>query len=262
MQVHRKLFGFDPINRGDRLTIGGLQNKETHLVDGRSIIIEGGTDDALLVNCRVTDVGPEQVRCSHHRTLKRRPTLSEDSHDSPFDLTTSDISFDRLGEYIREIKEEYTGIEEKWEWGRLFRRARTKYGYSHAEIAEAIDVDGTSALQVQRSERVYDMFPDRDYDEGRLSYSAIAELQRIFPQTDDARAAYDCIVATGHSLRVDETRAWVELLLADKGVTRKSARESLRQHAEPREGGFNRSVQRILDVHTEYESNYGSNSTR
>jgi len=100
------------------------------------------------------------------------------------------------------------------------------YGYSHEEIAEEIGVSGASTLQIQRSERIYDMFSDGDYEDGGLSYSAIAELQRIFPQTDDARSAYDCIVATGHPLRVDETRAWVELLMAGREVTRESVRES------------------------------------
>ncbi|SFG01104.1 putative restriction endonuclease [Halopelagius inordinatus] len=260
VQVHRKLFGFDPINTGDRLTIGGLRNRETRLVDGRRVIVEGSADDALLVNCSVTDTGPERVRCNHHRTLKRRSTLTADSPDSPFELTSSDITFDRLERYIREIKEEQTGVAQKWEWGRLFRRARTKYGYSHEEIAETIDVEGASALQVQRSERVYDMFPDRDYEEGGLSYSAIAELQRIFSQTDDARSAYDCIIATGHSLTVEETRAWVELLLAEREVTRESVRESLRQHGDSREAGFQESVRRVLDVQAEYESSYSGSS--
>lgn len=261
VQVHRKLFGFDPINRGDRLTIGGLKNRGTRLVDGRSVMIEGGTDDALVVNCRVTNVGSERVRCSHQRTLKRQPTPTSELTDSPYDLTSPDISFEQLGGYIREIKEEYTGVEQKWEWGRLFRRARTKYGYSHEEIAETIDVDGASTLQVQRSERVYDMFPDRDHEEEGLSYSAIAELQRIFPQTDDARAAYDCIIATGHSLTVEETRAWVELLLAEREVSRESVRESIREHGEPRDTGFRESIRRILDIHAKYESNYSSSST-
>lgn len=260
VQVHRKLFGFDPINTGDRLTIGGLQNRETHLVDGRRVIVEGSADDALLVNCSVTDVGSERVRCSHHRTLKRRPTSTPESPDSPFDLTSSDISFERLERYIREIKEEYTGVAQKWEWGRLFRRARTMYGYSHEEIANRIDVKGASAIQIQRSERVYDMFPDRDYEEQGLSYSAIAELQRVFPQTDDARSAYDCIVTAGHSLRVDETRAWVELLMAGRDVTRESVRESLQQHGVLRKTEIHDSVQRILDVHAEYESNYVDSS--
>jgi len=104
------------------------------------------------------------------------------------------------------------------------------------------------------------MFSDGDYEDGGLSYSAIAELQRIFPQTDDARSAYDCIVATGHPLRVDETRAWVELLMAGREVTRESVRESLRQHGEPRTSGIQESVRRILDVHDEYESSYTSSS--
>lgn len=256
VQVHRKLFGFDPINTGDRLTIGGLQNSETRLVDGRRVIIEGSADDALIVNCGVIDVGSEQIRCDHHRTLKNRPTTAPESPESPFDLTSPDISFERLERYIREIKEERKGVEQKWEWGRLFRRARTMHGYSPEEIAGEIDVDGASAMQIQRSERVYDMFPNRDFDEDGLSYSAIAELQRFFPQTDDARSAYDCIVATGHSLTVTETRAWVELLMADRDVTRESARESLRRHGNSRSRGFRESVRRILDVHAEYESNY------
>ncbi|MUV56256.1 hypothetical protein [Halogeometricum sp. CBA1124] len=242
------------------MTIGGLRDRETWLIDGRRVVVEGSEDDALLVNCSVSDVGPKQVRCSHHRTLKRRPTSTLEVPDSPFKLTSEDISLKRLERYIREIKEDYTGVDQKWEWGRLFRRARTMYGYSYREIAERIDVEGASREQVQRSERIYDMFPDRDYEEARLSFSAIAELQREFPQTDDARSAYDCITATGHSLRVDETRAWVELLLADREVTRESVRESLRQHAEPRGRGFDPSVRRILDVHAEYESSYRSSS--
>jgi len=216
LQVHRKLFGFDPINAGIAPTIGGLRDKETRLIDGRRIVVEGSEDDALLVNCSVTDVGPERVRCSHQRTLERRSTPTPEGPDSPFNLTSTDFSFEQLERYIREIKEDYTGVEQKWEWGRLFRRARTMYGYSHEEIAEEIGVSGASTLQIQRSERIYDMFSDGDYEDGGLSYSAIAELQRIFPQTDDARSAYDCIVATGHPLRVDETRAWVELLMAGR----------------------------------------------
>jgi|AntDeeMetagen134_2_1112570.scaffolds.fasta_scaffold06648_2 putative restriction endonuclease len=260
LQVHRKLFGFDPINAGDRMTIGGLRDKETRLIDGRRIVVEGSEDDALLVNCSVTDVGPERVRCSHQRTLERRSTPTPEGPDSPFNLTSTDFSFEQLERYIREIKEDYTGVEQKWEWGRLFRRARTMYGYSHEEIAEEIGVSGASTLQIQRSERIYDMFSDGDYEDGGLSYSAIAELQRIFPQTDDARSAYDCIVATGHPLRVDETRAWVELLMAGREVTRESVRESLRQHGEPRTSGIQESVRRILDVHDEYESSYTSSS--
>lgn len=72
--------------------------------------------------------------------------------------------------------------------------ARTTYGSSHEQIADELGVMGASAPQVERAERVYDMFPDRDYDLDGPSYSSIAELQRVFPQTDDTRAAYDCIV--------------------------------------------------------------------
>jgi len=256
MEVHRKLFGFDSIDSGDRLTFGGLQSGATRLVDGRRVRIEGASDEALVVNCRVTDVGPQQVRCTHHRTLETRPVTGTDLPD-PFLDDTAEISFEDLSQRVQEIKETQTGIAQKWEWGRLFRRARATSGLSYEEIAEEIDVPGTSALQIERSEGVYEMFPDRGYEEHGLSYSAIAELQRVFSNTDDVRAAYDCIIATGHSLTVKETRVWVELLMADADVTREVVREEVQTYEELRRKGPSESVRRILDVHAEYTSSYG-----
>ncbi|ELY39100.1 hypothetical protein C498_00025, partial [Haloferax volcanii DS2] len=48
-QIHRKLSGFDPINTGDQLTIGGLRSGKVRLIDGRQVIVEGSTDKALVV---------------------------------------------------------------------------------------------------------------------------------------------------------------------------------------------------------------------
>lgn len=254
--VHRKLFGFESIDRGDRLTFGGLRSGETSLVDGRRVCIEGAPDEALAVNCSVTDVGPQQVRCTHHRTLETRPDTGPEIPDPPFD-DTAEISFEQLAQKIQEIKDDYTGITQKWEWGRIFRRVRVKSGLSCEEIAENIGVEGASALQIKRSEGVYEMFPDREYEGDGLSYSAIAELQRVFSNTDDVRAAYDCIIATGHSLTVKETRVWVEILMADADVTRELVGEEVETYEELRRKNPAESVRRILDVHAEYELTYG-----
>ncbi|WP_436930238.1 HNH endonuclease [Halosimplex halobium] len=256
IQVHRKLFGFDSIDSGDRLTFGGLRSGETSLVDGRCVRIEGAPDEALVVNCSVTDVGPQQVRCTHHRTLETRPVSGTEAPDPLFDDTAA-ISFEELSQQVQEVKDGYTGIPQKWEWGRLFRRARATSGFSSEELAEKIDVEGASALQIERSEGVYEMFPDREYEENALSYSAIAELQRVFNNADDIRAAYDCIIATGHSLTVKETRVWVEILMADVDVTRERVREEVQTYEELRRKNHAESVRRILDVHAEYESTYG-----
>ena len=256
IEVHRKLFGFDSIDKGDRLTFGGLQSGETSLVDGRRVCIEGTPDEALVVNCIVTDVGPQHVRCNHHRTLETRPVTGPEIPDPPFD-DTAEISFEQLSQVIQEIKDDYTGITQKWKWGRIFRRVRAKSGLSYEEIAKKIDVEGASALQIERSEGVYEMFPDREYEGDGLSYSAIAELQRVFTNTDDVRAAYDCIIATGHSLTVKETRVWVELLMVDADVTREVVREEVETYKQLRRKNPPESVRRILDVHAEYESTYG-----
>ncbi|RDZ31964.1 HNH endonuclease, partial [Haloferax sp. Atlit-24N] len=152
-------------------------------------------------------------RCSHQTTLEQRVETDSGRTESPFKLDPVDYSFDKLEEYVREIKRDYSGVVQKWEWGRLFRNGRTKYGLSHKDIADTINVEGASELQVQRAERVYEMFPDRGYEGNEIPFSAIAELQRIFPNTEDTRAAYDCIDATDISLTTMETRAWVELLL-------------------------------------------------
>jgi putative restriction endonuclease len=256
IELHRKLFGFDSIDRGDRLTFGGLRSGETSLVDGRRVCIEGAPDEALVVNCSVTDVGPQQVRCTHHRTLATRPVTGPEIPDLPFD-DTAEISFEQLAQKIKEVKDDYTGVTQKWEWGRIFRRVRVKSGLSYEKIAENIVVEGASALQIERSEGVYEMFPDREYMEGGPSYSAIAELQRVFSDTDDVRAAYDCIVATGHSLTVKETRVWVEILMADGDVTRDIVGEEVQKYEELRKKNPAESVRRILDVHAEYESTYG-----
>ncbi|SFR97499.1 putative restriction endonuclease [Halomicrobium zhouii] len=149
------------------------------------------------------------------------------------------------------------GVTQKWEWGRIFRRARVKSGLSYEEIAEKTEVKGASALQIERSESVYEMFPEREYEEDGLSYSAIAELQRVFNKTDDVRAAYDCIIATGHSLSVKETRVWVELLMSDADVSRGIVREEVQKFDELRTKNPAESVRRILDVHAEYESIFG-----
>jgi putative restriction endonuclease len=149
------------------------------------------------------------------------------------------------------------GITQKWRWGRIFRRARVKSGLSYEELADKIDVKGASALQIERSEGVYEMFPDGEYEEDGLSYSAIAELQRVFSSTDDVRAAYDCIIATGHALTVKETRVWVEMLMAGAEMTRERVREDVQTYKELRKKNPAESVRRILDVHTEYESTYG-----
>jgi len=101
------------------------------------------------------------------------------------------------------------------------------------------------------------MFPDRGYEDNGLSYSAIAELQRVFSTTEDVRAAYDCIIATGHSLTVKETRVWVEILMGDVDVTREIVREEVQRSDELRRKNPDESVRRILDVHAEYESTYG-----
>lgn len=255
IEVHRKLFGFDSINEGDRLTFGGLQSGETSLVDGRRVSIVGAPDEALVVNCSVTEVGAQQVHCTHHRTLETRPVTGPEFPDFPFDDTT-EISFGQLARQIQEVKDDYTGVTQKWEWGRIFRRARVKSGLSYGELAEKIDVDGTSVLQIERSEGVYEMFPDREYEEDAISYSAIAELQRVFSNTDDVRAAYDCIIATGHSLTVKETRVWVELLIADADVTRETVAKEVQKYKELVRKTPAESVRRILDVHTEYESTY------
>lgn len=254
MQVHRKLFGFDSIVSGDVLTVGGLHDCETQLVDGRNLIVEGGAEDALVVNCRVVSVDEEHIRCTHQTTLKRRPETDPEPTESPFDTTPEDFSLEQLEKDVREIRSSYTGVEQKWEWGRLFRIARTKYGLSHYEIAAEIDVDGASELQVQRAERVYDMFPAKEYMNDGPSYSAIAELQRVFPQPDDARLAYDCIVATVTELQVWETRVWVELLMEDADMTRINIREAITRKENIRKDGLGDSVQRILNVQTEYES--------
>lgn len=256
IEVHRKLFGFDSIDRGDRLTFGGLRSGETSLVDGRRVCIVGAPDEALVVNCSVTDVGPEHVRCTHHRTLETRPDTGPDIPESPFDDTPGS-SFEQLAQQIQEIKDDYTGIAQKWEWGRIFRRARVKSGLSYGELAEKIDVEGASALQIERSEGVYEMFPDREYEEDGLSYSAIAELQRVFSNTDDVRDAYDCITGTGYSLTVKETRVWVELLMTDVDVTRERVREEVQKYEELRRKNPAESVRHILDVHAEFESIYG-----
>jgi putative restriction endonuclease len=100
------------------------------------------------------------------------------------------------------------------------------------------------------------MFPDREYEEDVISYSAIAELQRVFSNTDDVRAAYDCIIATGHSLTVKEARVWVELLIADADVTRETVAKEVQKYKELVRKTPAESVRRILDVHTEYESTY------
>jgi len=176
--------------------------------------------------------------------------------DLPFD-DTEEISFEQLAQQIQDIQDDYTGITQKWKWGRIFRRVRVKSGLSYEEIAKNIDINGASALQIERSEGVYEMFPDRGYEEGGLSYSAIAELQRVFSNTDDGRAAYDCITATGHSLTVKETRVWVEILMADADVTREVVREEVETYKELRKKNPSESVRRILDVHAEYESTYG-----
>ncbi|POG55241.1 HNH endonuclease [Haloferax marisrubri] len=258
-QVHRKLSGFDPINAGDRLTIGGLRSGKVQLIDGRQVIVEGSTDEALVVNCEVTSVDSQAVRCSHHTILEQRVKTDSGRAESPFKLDPVDYSFDKLEEYVREIKRDYSGVAQKWEWGRLFRNGRTKYGLSHKEIADTIDVEGASELQVQRAERVYEMFPDRGYEGNDIPFSAIAELQRIFPNTEDARAAYDCIAATGTSLTTMETRAWVELLLSESEVTRETARESVEEHVPKSNVGLSERVSRILAVHDEYLSVFTPN---
>jgi putative restriction endonuclease len=256
IEVHRKLFGFDSIDRDDELTFGGLRGGETRLVDGRRVRIERAPDEALVVNCSVTDVGPQRVLCTHHRTLETRPDTGPEIPAPPFDDTAA-ISFEELAQHVQAVKDEYTGVAQKWEWGRLFRRARVKSGLSLEEMAEKVDVDGASALQIERSERVYEMFPDREYEQDGLSYSAIAELQRVFSNSDDVRAAYDCIIATGHSVTVKETRVWVEMLMADADVTREAVREGVQRYEELRRRTPSESVRRILDVHAEYESTYG-----
>jgi len=256
IEAHRKLSGFDSINSGDRLTFGGLRSGKTSLVDGRRVCIEGAPDEALVVNCSVTDVRPQQLRCTHHRTLATRQVTGPEIPDPPFD-DTAEISFEQLAKKIQEIKDDYTGITQKWEWGRIFRRVRVKSGLSCEEIAENIDVEGASVLQIERSEGVYEMFPDREYEGDELSYSAIAELQRVFSNTDDVRAAYDCIIATGHSLTVKETRVWVEILMADADVTREAVREEVETYKQLRRKNPPESARRILDVHAEYESTYG-----
>jgi putative restriction endonuclease len=255
MEVHRKLFGFESIDSGDRLTFGGLQSGETTLVDGRRVHIDGAPDEALVVNCRVTDVGSQQVRCTHHRTLETRPVAGTDLPDPFFD-DTSGPSFEDLSQQVQEIKETRTGVAQKWEWGRLFRRARVTSGLSYEELAAEVDIAGTSALQIERSEGVYEMFPDRGYEEHGFSYSAIVELQRVFSNIENVRAAYDCIIATGHSLTVKETRVWVEILMAGADVTRERVREEVQTYEELRRKNPTESIRRILDVHAEYESSY------
>ncbi|QLH79717.1 HNH endonuclease [Halosimplex rubrum] len=255
IEVHRKLFGFEPIERGDRLTIGGLRSGELSLADGRRVCIEGAPDEALVVNCTVTAVGSEQVRCAHHRTLETRPATGPEIPDTPFDNTT-EVSFDELSNRIQELKDDYVGVTQKWEWGRIFRKARIKSGLSYEEIAEKIDLEGASGLQIERSERVYEMFPEREFEEDGLSYSAIAELQRVFDSTDDIRVAYDCIIETGHPLTVKETRVWVEIMMADADVTREIVREEVETYEELRRGDPSESVRRILEVHAKYESAY------
>jgi len=256
IEVHRKLFGFDSIDSGDRLTFGGLRSGVTTLVDGRRVCIEGAPDEALVANCSVTDVGPQRVRCTHHRTLETRPVTSTGLPDPLFD-DTAEIPFEEVSQQVQDVKNDHTGVTQKWEWGRIFRRARVKSGLSFEEIAEKIDVAGASALQIERSEGVYEMFPDRGYEDNGLSYSAIAELQRVFSTTEDVRAAYDCIIATGHSLTVKETRVWVEILMGDVDVTREIVREEVQRSDELRRKNPDESVRRILDVHAEYESTYG-----
>lgn len=255
IQVHRKLFGFDPIVSGDRLTIGGLRDGETSLVNNRRVIINDAETDALVVNCRVTDVTSQRVCGEHQRTLKCRPDTGADPPDSPFELT-ADSPFENVETHVRELQADYSGVAQKWEWGRLFRAARTQHGLSRGEMAEKLDVEGAGAMQIKRAERVYDMFPDRGYETDGPAFSAIAELQRVFPQAEDARAAYDCIVETENALSTRETRAWVELLLADRDVTTETVERSLRDHGRPRETGVEQSTRRILDVHREYESTY------
>jgi putative restriction endonuclease len=120
-----------------------------------------------------------------------------------------------------------------------------------------VDVSGTSTLQIERSEGVYEAFPDREFTEGVLSYSAIAELQRAFNSPDDVRAAYDCVVETGHSLTVKETRVWVEILMSALDVTRATVRDEVEEYESLYTRAPDESVQRILDVHAEYESTYG-----
>jgi putative restriction endonuclease len=120
-----------------------------------------------------------------------------------------------------------------------------------------VDVSGTSTLQIERSEGVSEAFPDREFTEGVLSYSAIAELQRAFNGPDDVRAAYDCVVETGHSLTVKETRVWVEILMSAPDVTRATVRDEAEEYESLHTRAPDESVQRILDVHPEYESTYG-----
>lgn len=256
VEIHRKLSGFDSIDEGDRLTFGGLRGGETRLVDGRDVRVRGAPDDALAVNCRVTDVGSQRVRCTHLRTLETRSSTGGE----PIDALSDDItawSFDQLSNRIQEIRDDHSGVRQKWEWGRIFRRIRVDSGLSRDELAEQIDVSGTSTLQIERSEGVYEAFPGGEFADDGLSYSAIAELQREFDDPDDVRAAYDCIVETGNPLTVKEARAWVELLMVDIDVTRETVREKINTFEELRRRGPEESVRRILDVHAEYESTYG-----
>lgn len=256
VEVHRKISGFDSICEGDWLTFGGLRSGETRLVDGRRVRVRGAPDDALAVNCRVTDVGAQRVRCAHLRPLETRSVTDVEPVDTPSaDVTT--WSFERLSNRIQAIKDDHSGVRQKWEWGRIFRRIRVDSRLSRDELAEQIDVPGTSTLQIERSEGVYEAFPDGGFADDGLSYSAIAELQRVFDDPDDVRAAYDCIVETGKQLTVKQTRAWVELLMADNDVTRETVREKLNTFEELRRRGLGESVRRILDIHAEYESTYG-----
>ena len=256
VEVHRKLTGFDSIDEGDRLTIGGLRGGKTRLVDGRRIRVPGAPDDALAVNCRVTDVGSQRVRCAHLRTLETRSVTDAEPIDTPSDDITT-WPFEQLSARIQEIKDDHSGVRQKWEWGRIFRKLRVNSGLSCDELAEYIDVAGTSASQVERSEGVYEAFPDGEFEQDGLSFSAIAELQREFDDPDDVRAAHDCIVKSGHTLTVKETRAWVELLMTDSDVTRETVREKVDTSEELRRRGRIESVRRILDVHAEYGATYG-----
>ncbi|WP_460691622.1 hypothetical protein [Natronobiforma cellulositropha] len=231
------------------LTIGGLRDSQTRLVDGRRLIIEGGEEDALVVNCRVSSVGTQTVRCEHQTTLEKRPETVAEPADPRVD-TQTDPSLEGLEKSARTIKSDYSGVEQKWEWGRLFRTTRAQHGLSRAEIAAKLPIDGTSKNQIQRAERVYDMFPNRDFEGPVLSFSAIAELQRAFPQPEDARAVYDCIAATGVELSVWETRAWVELLLDDVSVTRETVQQSLEEH--PSLSPYDHTRGRKLDTHIQH----------
>jgi putative restriction endonuclease len=176
VEVHRKLFGFDSIDEGDRLTFGGLWKGETRLIDGRHVRVRDTPDDALAVNCRVTDVGPKRVRCAHVRTLETRSVTDAEPVERPSDDITT-WSFEQLSTWIQEIKDDHSGVRQKWKWGRIFRRIRADSGLSRAELAEHVDVPGTSTLQIERAEGVYEAFPDGEFKEDGLSYSAIAELQ-------------------------------------------------------------------------------------